>query len=74
MAENTSLKIDYLQTTYTINDSIRFDKNGIKFKNIRITDEKGNQATLSGAVNHKSFNDFTADLTSQYGQKCHAWF
>jgi len=63
MAENTSMKIDYLQTTYTINDSIRFDRNGIKFKEIRLTDEKGNQAMLSGAVNHKSFNDFTVDLT-----------
>ncbi len=62
MAENTSMKIDYLQTTYTVSDSIRFDRNGIKFKNTRITDEKGNQATLSGAINHKSFNDFTVDL------------
>ena len=63
MAENTSMKIDYLQTKYTINDSIRFDKSGIKFKNTRVTDEKGNSAVLSGSVYHKYFKDFTVDLT-----------
>jgi hypothetical protein len=63
MAENTSMKIDYLQTRYTINDSIRFDKTGIKFKNTRITDEKGNSAILSGSVNHKYFKDYIVDLT-----------
>ena len=63
MAENTSMKIDYLQTKYRINDSIRFDKSGIKFKNVRVTDEKGNIAVLSGSVFHKYFDDFEVDLT-----------
>ncbi|NMC39343.1 MAG: hypothetical protein GYA41_13570 [Bacteroidales bacterium] len=62
MAENTSLKIDYLGTRYTINDTIRFDRKGIKFRNIRVTDQRGNFATLSGSVNHQSFKNFTADL------------
>jgi hypothetical protein len=62
MAENTSMKIDYLQTRYTINDSIRFDKTGIKFKNTRVTDEKGNSAILSGSVYHKYFKDYSVDL------------
>ena len=63
MPENTSLRIDYLQTRYSINDSIRFDRRGIRFRNTRITDEEGNNAILSGAVYHKSFKDFTVDLT-----------
>jgi hypothetical protein len=62
MAENASMKINYLQTKYTLNDTIRFDKDGIKFNNIRVNDIKGNVATLSGSVNHKNFHDFTADL------------
>jgi hypothetical protein len=62
MAENASLKIDYLQTKYKLNDTIRFDKNGIKFNNVTFTDEKGNKGTLSGTVNHKSFKDFRADV------------
>lgn len=62
MAENTSLKIDYLQTTYRFNDTIRLDKSGIKFNNIRLKDERGNNATLTGSVNHKYFKNFRADL------------
>ncbi len=66
MAENTSMMIDYLRTRYKINDTIRFDDNGIKFRNIRLTDERGNSATLSGSVNHKSFKDFTSRPDHQY--------
>ncbi len=62
MAENASMKIDYLQTKYKLNDTIRFDKSGIKFNKIRLTDEKGNYATLSGSINHKYFKDYAADL------------
>ncbi len=62
LAQNASLKIDYLQTIYKLNDTIRFDKNGINFHNIKLTDEKGNTATLTGYVLHKSFKDFKPDL------------
>jgi hypothetical protein len=63
MAENATLKVNYLQTKYKMSDSIRFDRKGIKFNNLKITDEKGNPVTLSGRVNHKNFKDFAADLT-----------
>jgi hypothetical protein len=63
MAENATLKINYLQTKYRMNDSVRFDKKGIKFNNVKITDEKGNPLSLSGRVNHRNFKDFAADLT-----------
>jgi hypothetical protein len=62
MAENTTMKIDYLQTRFKMNDTIRFDKEGIKFNNIKLTDEKGSTAVLTGTVYHKSFKDYTADL------------
>ncbi len=62
MAENTLVKINYLQTKYKLNDTVRFDKKGISFNNIKVIDEKGNTATLSGRVNHNSFKDFGADL------------
>jgi len=62
MAENTSMKIDYLQTKYKINDTIRFDRSGIKFRNIRLADENGNYALLIGSVSHKNFKDFSVDL------------
>lgn len=63
MAENAVMKINYLQTRYKMDDSVRFDRKGIKFNDIRLTDEKGNTATLTGRVNHKNFKDFAADLT-----------
>ena len=62
-AENTTIKIDYLQTKYIINDSVRFDKEGIKFRNLKLVDEKGKSGTLTGSVYHKSFKDFMVDLT-----------
>jgi len=62
-AENSSLKIDYLQTKYKLNDSVRFDRKGINFNNIRISDEKGNLATLSGLVSHKNFKNFESNVT-----------
>jgi hypothetical protein len=65
--ENAAMKITYLGTKYTLNDSIRFDKEGIKFNNIKISDVKGNNAVLSGYVNHKDFKDYTADLTITIG-------
>ena len=63
MAENAALKINYLQTKYKLNDSVFFDRRGIKFNNIRLSDEKGNPVTLTGRVNHRNFKDFAADLT-----------
>ncbi len=62
MVDNASLKISYLQTKYSMHDSIRFDRQGIKFNDVKIKDIEGNVATVSGAVYHKSFKDFSADL------------
>jgi hypothetical protein len=62
-AENATLKIDFLQAKYKLNDSIRFDKNAIRFRNVKLTDEKGNIVTLAGSVNHEYFHDFAPDLT-----------
>ncbi len=64
MAENASMKIDYLQTRYNLNDSVIFDKKGFRFNNLRLTDERGNPAILAGYVYHKNFKDFT-QLISQ---------
>jgi len=63
MTENAGMKIDYLQTKYRVNDSIRFDKNDIIFKNVKVVDEKGNIATLNGFIHHNYFKDFAADIT-----------
>lgn len=62
MAEDASMKIDFLQTRYHFSDSIRFTRKGIEFRNVRILDEKKNQGTLNGMLSHNSFKDFGIDL------------
>lgn len=62
MVEDATMKIDYLQTSFRLNDTIRFNNRGIKFDNVKLIDEKGSSATLSGIVSHKSFKDFGSDL------------
>jgi len=63
MVEKASLNIDYLRTRYTFADTIRFDKSGIKFNNIRLKDERGNTAVVNGSVYHQYFRDFKANVT-----------
>ncbi|HEX2977196.1 MAG TPA: translocation/assembly module TamB domain-containing protein, partial [Bacteroidales bacterium] len=62
-AENVSIKIDYLQTVYKVNDSVNFDRQGFRFNNVRFTDIDGHMATISGLVSHRNFKDYGADLT-----------
>ena len=62
-AEDASLKIDFLQTRYFFNDSIRFTKNGIEFRKMKVLDEKKNQGTFNGILAHKGFKDMRLDLT-----------
>lgn len=63
MAENASMKIDFLQTRYMFSDTVKLDKTGIKFNNIQAKDDKGNTVAINGAVFHKYFKDFVVDLT-----------
>lgn len=63
MAERVNMRINYLQTLYTINDSIFFTNEGFMFNNMRFDDEEGSTASLSGIVKHQNFRNYTADLT-----------
>ncbi len=65
-AEDASLKIDFLKTRYFFNDSIRFTKRGIEFKNIRLLDEKKNQGTFNGIIAHNGFKDIYIDLSCNF--------
>ncbi|MGE5419624.1 MAG: translocation/assembly module TamB domain-containing protein [Chloroflexota bacterium] len=62
-AENVKMKINYLQTSYILNDSVRFDSKGFRFNNVRFTDEEGKPATISGTIFHRNFRGYTADLS-----------
>lgn len=70
LAENASMKVDYLQTKYKMNDTVRFDKQGIKFNNMKLSDEKGNTAVLNGTVFHKNFKEYSADIIVTMANEC----
>jgi len=57
MAQDASMKINFLQTRYSFSDSIRFTPQGIAFRNIRFYDEKRNQGTINGMLAHRAFKD-----------------
>ncbi len=57
MARDASMKIDFLQTRYSFSDSIRFNPDGILFRDITIFDERNNQGKINGMLSHRSFND-----------------
>jgi hypothetical protein len=63
LADNSTIKIDYLQTRYKMTDSVRFDRKGINFNNVKLTDERGNNAVLNGTVYHRNFKEITANLS-----------
>lgn len=61
-ARDASLRVDFLQTRYYLNDSIRFTTKGIEFKNIKITDDKKNQGTVNGTLYYQGFKDISLDF------------
>ncbi|MFN8241587.1 MAG: translocation/assembly module TamB domain-containing protein [Bacteroidales bacterium] len=61
-ADNAAFRIDYLQAKYKFTDSIRFDREGISFRDVQVKDEKNNTALLNGKVFHQHFKNFTVDL------------
>ncbi|WP_076502357.1 translocation/assembly module TamB domain-containing protein [Belliella pelovolcani] len=59
-----TLKINYLNTFYTIDGNLIFDTNEISFRELSLKDINGNIANLRGGVTHDGFKDFILDITS----------
>ncbi len=53
------LKIDVLNTSFGVNDSLRFTNTGIEFNNIKIKDTEGHNGTLEGKLYYKHFKDLS---------------
>ncbi|MDR2972173.1 MAG: translocation/assembly module TamB [Bacteroidales bacterium] len=63
IVKKAQLGILPLNTVYYITDQeIRFNREGIDFKQVQLKDKFNNEATLSGYVHHNKFKDFTIDL------------
>ncbi|MBG8555366.1 translocation/assembly module TamB domain-containing protein [Hymenobacter guriensis] len=60
------LTFDYLGTTYTFADRIRFQEDRIGFRNIRLRDPLGNYGTLNGNIFHQGFQNMSMALTASF--------
>ena len=61
--ENINFGIDYLNTVYSITDSMHFHENGIAFNNIRVYDKNFTQAFANGRISYHHFKDIGYDIS-----------
>lgn len=59
---NAAFRIDYLNTTYRINDRIIVEPDFIGFNLIKIKDEQGKEAIATGTIFHNNYEDFNLDI------------
>ncbi len=59
-----TLKINYLNTLYTVNGNLLFSPNEISFRELLLKDINGNQSKMRGGIAHDGFQDFILDITS----------
>ncbi len=62
---NASVDIDYLKTTYYLNDPIKLEQNRILFDHVRVHDKDGNKGELDGYLTHRQFQDMAVNLEIQ---------
>ena len=54
---DASMKIEILNTTFNVKDSILVEPEGLTFNNNRFYDENGREGRISGALRYKHFKD-----------------
>ncbi|MCH7403414.1 translocation/assembly module TamB domain-containing protein [Belliella kenyensis] len=59
-----SLKINYLNTFYTLDGNLLFGANDISFREITLKDVNGNLSRMRGGITHDGFRDFLLDITA----------
>ncbi len=63
---DAQLHVNYLNTTYRLNDKVQVNPDWIGFNRIVVFDEKGNKAIATGTANHKNYGkwdyDFSIDM------------
>ncbi|MGL5015377.1 MAG: translocation/assembly module TamB domain-containing protein [Bacteroidales bacterium] len=61
--ENTSFGIDYLNSTFTVNDTLFLEPKRFWFKDINIADAKGGRGSASGEITHDGFQNLKYNIT-----------
>lgn len=62
MVKNGKLGVDYLKTTYWIDDRIWIEPDRFVFQDIVVKDEIGGKGLLTGYIGHSSFADWRFDI------------
>ncbi|UZR95115.1 translocation/assembly module TamB domain-containing protein [Chondrinema litorale] len=57
-----SLRVNYLNTTYSFEDTIFFDNDLLRFKNFGLTDHEGNTGKLNGSIYQGKSGSYEIDL------------
>lgn len=60
--QNFNFGVDYLNTTFSITDSVFLDENGIYANNALITDPEGHTGKVTMKLYHKNFKNLTYDI------------
>lgn len=60
--DSARMKVNYLNTIYTINDAFFVENDFIGFNLIKIVDEKGNVGIATGTIFHDRYTDFNLDI------------
>ena len=55
-------KVDYINTSYSFNGKVAFNRNLIELQNIAVFDAKGQEAAVSGTFTHEYFDKIKLDL------------
>jgi hypothetical protein len=57
-----SCRVDYLNTTYAVNDRVYIKQNVFEFRDFVVRDAKGNMGKANGRISHTYFSDFRFDI------------
>ena len=63
---DASMKVDVLNTTFALKDSIFIDPEGLTFRNNRIFDTQGNQGQISGTLRYDHFKNIRYNFQLSY--------
>ncbi|UCS95380.1 translocation/assembly module TamB [Echinicola marina] len=59
-----AVRVNYLNTYYTVDGNINFTPNEISFRGLNVTDVQKNTARMSGGIAHDGFKNFVLDISS----------
>ena len=59
-----TLRINYLNTPYTVNGNVAFAPNEISLKGLTLTDTQGHSAALRGGIQHDHFSNLVLNISA----------